>query len=54
MSVCNKKNNREFHFEVKDDSGNLIYHEIETEAWSKSKFDDNFNLLYFENSRGYR
>lgn len=54
MTSCNKQVDHEFCFEVEDDSGNLIYHEMHSEVWSKSKFDSNYNLLYFENSRGYR
>jgi hypothetical protein len=41
-----------FPFDIKDETGNLIYLEFENQYWSKYKFDKEGKQIYYENSDG--
>ena len=52
MTIAQQLNITEFPFEIKDQSGNLIYFENATGYWSKREYDVDGSEIYFENSEG--
>ena len=44
---------KQFPFVIKDDNGNLVYHEDSDGYWWKLQYDDANNLVYHEDSYGY-
>ena len=44
---------KDFPFEIKDDNGNVIYHEESDGFWCKREFDEKGNEIYYENSDGF-
>jgi hypothetical protein len=38
--------------EIKDNNGNVIYSEFESEYWRKREYDSDGNLIYYEGSAG--
>jgi len=44
---------KEFPFIIRNDNGNILYHETEKGYWSKYEYDRNNNQTYFKNLSGY-
>lgn len=51
-TIAKQLNIKEFPFEIRDDNGNVIYHENSTGYWFKYEYDSNNNQIYFENNHG--
>jgi len=52
-TIAEQLNITKFPFEIKDSSGNQIYHENYNGGWIKREFDSSGNRIYSENSNGY-
>ncbi len=52
-TIAQQLNVKEFPFEIKDSSGNIIYFENSDGYWYKCKYDSNSNQIYYEDSYGY-
>lgn len=52
MTIAQQLKIKEFPFEINDSNGKVIYFETSTEYWVKREYDDNGNLIYWENSNG--
>jgi len=44
---------KEFPFEIKNKSGNIIYHEESDGFWSRIEWDSKGNQIYWETSSGF-
>lgn len=51
-TIAEQLNVKEFPFIIKNNKGNEIYHE-DSDYWDKREFDDQGNIIYFEDSDGY-
>lgn len=51
-SVAKFLNVRTFPFIIRDESGNVIYQELENDNWQRSEYNENGNLIFEENSQG--
>lgn len=52
-TIAQQLNVKKFPFEIKDEKGNRIYHELSTGFWYKLEYDSEGNQIYSENSLGY-
>lgn len=52
-TIAQQLNVKKFPFEIKDEKGNRIYHELSTGFWHKLEYDSEGNKIYSESSLGY-
>jgi len=51
-TIAQQLNIKSFPFEIKDDNGNITYHEYSDGGWYRYEYDDDGNETYFEDSYG--
>ncbi len=52
MTIAQQLNVTKFPFIIKNHAGKEIYREDSNVSWRKRQYDDNGNLIYWENSYG--
>ena len=53
QTIAQFLNVKDFPFVIKDKNGNEIYREYSTGFWIKRVYNDEGNVIYYENSDGY-